>query len=266
MSFLSSAIATIVLVLPTLMHGTSVSALRTPTVIIVGGDSKIVTGNGDQYGLACKTKVANNVVYGYSGFLFVPSRQFAAADIVRPILNRKGSLGDRVAAIEKEINPRITELLTELRRGDIVGYDKLASKTVFAILFATVEDHVPKIMSFWYGPVTASITDPIVMAPTRYSCPGDCPDGSGYLEIGSRDASDADMAKYPSIFKQLGYVGATRHLIEDEVLDDPTNVGLPITIVRLSEGKIEWIEDSEPCKNDRQMENKSKSPTRIYKK
>jgi len=211
--------------LPASLHCTAVAAVRTQKAIVIGGDSKLITGDGRESGIACKTKVTNNVVYGYSGFLFVPSRQFAASDIIRPILDQKGSLAKRAAILENEITPRIIELLTEIRRGDPSGYEKTANTVVFAIVLATIEDHIPRMMSFSYKPTTAVVSnDPIILTPTKFNCPGDCPSGEAYIALGSHDTSVVDEERYRSIWKQLGLEGAIRHLIEDEVLGNPLQV------------------------------------------
>ncbi len=250
------ATAVVFLMLPACTLATSVIAIRTASkAIVLGGDSKV---NGSDSGLACKTNVANNVAYGYGGILSVSKAHFATSDIVRRNLKGSGSLATRVNAVEGEVTPQLVELLTKVKRDDPLGYEKqLSGQVVLEIVFAATEEHIPKIMAFYLKAETAPAKDGrVVLTAQWYSCPGDCPDGTAYIALGFRDAADEDFAKHPSMLAQLGVERTVRHLIEDEVVSNPNEVGPPITILRLSDNGIEWVEDSEQCKNDRESESK----------
>lgn len=249
----------VLLCLTSTLSATSVIAIRTASkTIVLGGDSKV---NGPHSGLACKTNVANNVAYGYGGILSVSKVHFAISDIVRRNLKGGGNLATRVNAVEREVAPQIVELLTKVKQDDPLGYEKkLSGQVALEIVFAAVEEHIPKMMVFYLKAETAPAKDGrVVLKAQRYSCPGDCPDGTAYIALGFRDAADEDFAKHPSMVAQLGVERTVRHLIEDEVIDSPNDVGLPITIIRLSDNGIEWVEDSEQCKNDRESESKGRA-------
>ncbi len=252
------AIWAIFLCVASTLSATSVIAIRTANTIVLGGDSKV---NGPHSGLACKTNIANNVAYGYGGILSVSKVHFAISDIVRRNLKGGGNLATRVNAVEREAAPQIVKLLTEVKRNDPSGYEKILSgQVVLEIVFAAVEEHIPKMMAFYLKAETAPAKDGrVVLKAQRYSCPGDCPDGAPYIALGFRDAADEDFAKHPSMLAQLGVERTVRHLIEDEVVSNPDEVGLPITILRLSDNGIEWVEDSEQCKNDRESESKGRA-------
>lgn len=223
-------------------RATSVVAVRTPKMIVIAGDSKTVMGT--DVGLLCKVRVVNDVAYGESGILMVPSRQFVATDIVGRALDHEGGLSVRADAFSRDIVEPLTKLSTELREGDPPGYVKLVKdKVVFSVVFAAFEDHMAKmIMRYW----TASEKDGrVVLTQSNYACPGDCE--TGYVALGDNDAVTADVVKHPAIWKDLGLEVAVRHLVEDEIMDMPDAVGPPVEILRVSEGGIQWVEDPGSC-------------------
>jgi hypothetical protein len=226
-------------------RATSIVAIRTPTIIVIGGDSKYVAGT--DAGLICKVRVANDVAYGESGILWVPSRNFVASDIVGHTADKEGSLSARVALFEKDIVEPLTSLSNELKGSDPPGYIKLVKdKVVFSIVFAAMEDHVTKLMMRYW---TASERDgKVVLTMTGYACPGDCATGLGYMALGDgKDAAEAEMAKHPDIWKSLGLEVAVRHLVEDGIVDRPDTVGPPVEVLSLSDGGFKWIEDRGSC-------------------
>jgi hypothetical protein len=240
-----------VIVFPALVglgFGTSVVALRTPTAIILGGDTKVTDGNGANGRAKCKVGLTKEVAFGESGILMVPSRGFFAVDIINHALNGDGTLANRVAAFDTAIREPFVRISTELRASNPSGYQTLVKdKVVFSVVFATVEAHVPKLMMLYY--IASEEQGEIVLTPKRYNCPGDCDGGIGFVMLGDNDANTADVKAHPTIWKTLGPERAVRHLIEDEIADKPDSVGLPLTIVRLSNGKVAWIEDRNQCKN-----------------
>jgi hypothetical protein len=60
------AIAVALCMLTSGAQATSVVAVRTPTTIVLGADSKLISGDGSDTRTFCKIGVSNNVLWGES--------------------------------------------------------------------------------------------------------------------------------------------------------------------------------------------------------
>ena len=229
-------LAALTCALPQPSLATSIISIRTPTSVVIGGDSKLIRGDGAPAGSVCKVRIVNSVAYAESGILLIPSYRFAAADIVNGALRGDGDLSSRVGAFDEAITPQLIRIGTALKRENPKEYERnVRNRTVFAIVFATSENRVPVMMLLSY--VATEQDDQVILNTTRYSCPGDCPTGTGWVTLGDSEAAQADIEAHPTIFSDLGLEAAVRHLINDEIADQPRTVGGPIDVAIIdSEG------------------------------
>ena len=218
-------------------QATSIIGVRTPTAVVLGGDSKLIRADGAAAGSVCKVRIVNNVAYANSGILLIPAYRFAAADTVNRSLRTDGDLSSRVSAFDEAISQQLIRIATALKRENPKFYSTgVKGKTVLAIVFATVENHVPIMMLLSY--VANEQNGEITLNTTRYSCPGDCPTGTGWVTLGDSDAAQADLRANPTTFSDLGSEAAIRRLIEDEIADQPGTVGGPIDIVVIDDAGV----------------------------
>jgi hypothetical protein len=99
-------------------EATSVVAVRTPTTIVLGADSKLISGDRSDTRTFCKIGVSNNVLWGETGILEVPVRYFSVNRIAEASVSIVGDLNTKIAAFESAIVPKLTEILNALKIGN----------------------------------------------------------------------------------------------------------------------------------------------------
>lgn len=204
---------------------------------MIGGDSKLIRGDGAAAGSLCKVRITNNVAYAESGILLIPGYRFAAVDIANRSLRGDGDLSSRVSAFDDAIRQQLIKIGTALKRENPRFYStRVKDKTVFAIVFATTEPQGPIMMMLSY--VASEQEDEVVLNTERYICPGDCPTGTGWVTLGDSEAAQADIQSHPTIFSDFGLENAVRHLIKEEIADQPASVGGPVDVVVIEAGGI----------------------------
>ena len=59
-------------ILTNFSYGTTVIAIRTPSLIVLGADSKVTRGDNSEIGNTCKIRRTNNIFSSYAGSLLFP--------------------------------------------------------------------------------------------------------------------------------------------------------------------------------------------------
>lgn len=78
----------------------------------------VTTGDGSDARLRCKTKTANDVFWGESRIIEVPSRNFFVDDIATAAVSGTGTLDDRISSFEAAVNTPLTKIVNDLKRDD----------------------------------------------------------------------------------------------------------------------------------------------------
>jgi hypothetical protein len=111
-----------------------------------GCDSKISFGNYSKSWSGCKIGIANNVFWGKSGILGLPAAGFDIDAIATRITKSTTSVAAAVNAFEREIVPRLTDVVNGLKRGSYDSYMKTREgKAALQIVFISIEDGISNI-------------------------------------------------------------------------------------------------------------------------
>jgi hypothetical protein len=218
-------------------RATTILAIRTPTGVTLGADSKLFTPDHSVNFLACKIGVANGVVFAQSGILEILDRNYRAAEFASTALWGLGNIADRVASFEQAITPRLTAIVEEIRTSLPDLFHRLYENgPALESIFAGVEKGV---RVFHQRAFVAKAEMPLSLEIRRSSCPGDsC---RGFAVLGHGDALMAEWLRRPKLMQEVGVEATIRHLIETQASAVPVDVGGPISIVEVTGSGIHWL-------------------------
>ncbi len=235
------------------MAQTSIVAVRTPSEIVIGADSKISTGwDLAVHGSKCKINQFGSVIFAGAGFLAHPPTGYNADDLVIAAGQRTAPLGDQVGSFERSLVGPLKRALEWVKRHNPEFFaHQLEGREVVQIVFATVERGAPVLLARCFT-ARSSAEDGAVTITTSYrrDCPGDCPTGSFFVLLGQSDAARELLAKYPRLWR-LGLTDAVRFLVTLEAIDKPEEVGLPIDIVQIRGSEVRWAHRKNECREEK---------------
>ena len=218
-------------------YATTLLAHLTETQVFVAADSKVIWINeGEARG--CKILVARNHIFASTGLL--NALGFNVFEVARKAINSEADHSSIVSAYEKEMTALIPSILKQVRSLSVELFDrKFRGQIPFNGLFATAENGALKTSYIAFG-----IGDKGEISVIRQDCPGSCGDDitePWFIDLGFNDAVQAELARNPKIWKNLGIPGAMNKLITLQAAATPKDVGGPVSIVTMrSDGKVEW--------------------------
>jgi len=233
---------------PTLVTGSTVVAIRTPSEIYVGADSKLVAyGKDKKIELSiCKIRQVDNLFFAQTGLVGDAAGGFNVAETVIKAHKHGDSISATVQAFEKMVVGPLTTMLQQFKRDQPDFYKKdLQRDSHFSIMFFGLENGTVVVYSRYF-----TATDPIngssKIEIQRKDCPGDCPTGTTYIFLGEQEAMNKFLDANPH-YSKIGWAPTIRKLIEIEIADKPDFVGYPIDIIRLNNKVTEWIQRKAEC-------------------
>lgn len=242
---------------------TTIVVRRTPSEIVVGADSKVVSRSRtiDMFGRAqdtvtystsCKIIVVGNRALVASGYLV----NDAGLDVVktgRVALQGVASIDDAADSYRDAIQQPLRDSLEQLRRFDLESYRKSTrnpngeTKDISQVIFVAIENGITKLAARTFV-ATNDESAPVTLAPLNVNIPNKAyPPG---LDITVLGGHHADIDKYVSdepFWRRIGNIAGVRTLIDIMESTDPVDVGGPIDILRLSRKGAEWIQHKQEC-------------------
>jgi hypothetical protein len=233
------------------LAGTTIVAIRTPSEILVGADSKM-TAVSDKLddahaGLTCKIIQIDNLFFAPAGLLQDTWGTFSVASIVGKARQVGGTIQDTANLFESMLLRPLTGILDQLRREHPIYYQqKLEGKPAVQVLFFGFEKDIP-IFCTRYFTTVSSPDGTISNRVDRLDCPGnDCPTGMTYAFLGEHDALDQFLDENQH-YSRNGWVTTINKLIEIEAAAEPNFVSLPIDILRIDKNGAQWIQRKAEC-------------------
>jgi hypothetical protein len=236
--------AAIILTLSRPASATSAIAVRTPTFIVLGADSKVVTATHEDSGPRCKIKNANDVFWVEPNALASSKTHFSLSDIATVVMSSQTTMSSRIAAFEDAIRSTVIPILNEFRVDDPTYFNEHLNEPWIEIAFASFEQGVPNlhVRSFVARMAPAGALFEI----RRADAPSlNYPDVS-LFSLGPNDAINSELSGIGEIGKWLearGVDSAVRQLIEIETADRPDEVGPPIALVKITKSGALWGSD-----------------------
>ncbi|MBC7932527.1 MAG: hypothetical protein H7Z38_18365 [Rubrivivax sp.] len=240
---------------------TTVVAVRTPTEIVVGADSKGLAGDVTTSRSMCKIGHVGNFLFAYAGHGGDTVTGFNPAAVATKAGNTQGTILEKARRFEAEVKEPLVVSLTLLRQ-------------INPRLYKVVAEDVPPLQAIFFG---AEKGVPVLYEATfksGVSASGAVEVGSSIKEVavgpsadrnvvvlGQRRDIDSILIAYPN-FWGIGLVDGVRWLVRLEAITQPLTVGTPVDLVRLDKSGVRWIQRKPECEEKKGAEPRSKRARR----
>jgi 20S proteasome alpha/beta subunit len=109
---------------PTLMTGSTVVAVRTPSEIYVGADSRLVAYGDDIKRSTCKIRQVGNLFFAYTGLIGDSAGRFNVAETVTKARKDSDGISATVQVFEQMIVGPLTTTIEQVKRDQQDYYRK----------------------------------------------------------------------------------------------------------------------------------------------
>jgi hypothetical protein len=216
-----------------------VLVFRTEEASVIAADSKESWSQGLDGGLTCKIHVANDIVWATTGLHRQLNGPFDVWANAESAITMDGSLHAIVSQFESITADELKNLLYWLRAANPENY-KEATRLPYVITSVFIKNDTVKVTYFLVPDRNAPENVQIV----RHECPGaDCPTGQLEIMMGEHGAIDAEIARYPDVWRNKGLVGAVNYLVGVQSAATPKLVAAPVAVLRIDKsGILTWLQ------------------------
>jgi hypothetical protein len=240
---------------------TSIVAVKDSDAIVIGADSKTtLTSAGSSVGEAgsipkCKIVQAGNLFFasaGYAGIsrAGVPGNvdpEFDLREIITRELQGNGSIGDKMGDLEKMLVANLTRVAEKARKDNAAFFlTRFVRHPVYTIIVGGLDNGELVLMVRTFR-LVISPSGALSFGIGRFSCPGDCQESAATIFEGRTEAIRNYLEQHKLFLYFADPVTAVRDLVGLEISEDPSFVGPPIDILRLTRKGVEWIQRKPLC-------------------
>lgn len=228
------------------ISATSVVAVRTELVVIIGADSKTTSPDGSTtFPPMCKVGFVNNTIWGYARLLENQRLGYSLEEITKATMSGPGDMIQRLSIFAKRVQAGILPILKE-------------EKASAPQWFATKQEGWPAVQIAF-----GAFENGLVNLYERDFIPHSTANGGLSIEVKMADHLEHSRKLFwvalgynPDVAKELesnpdalkvSLADSIRRLINIEIQADPSEVGLPISIIRPNANGVSWI-DKGLCK------------------
>lgn len=226
--------------------GSACVAIRTPTEVIVGTDSKRVFSDKTKApDSVCKIHRFGSVWFTQTG-LYRSGNNLDVVAIAQEACQGDGTLSNKVARFESLMRIKLAQSMAVIQREQPTEYKTtFANRRVIDAAFWSLDEDVPVLHTLFFNVGSSESGTPVVKV-ERQVCPGDCPGGEGVIYLGHSDAMRAYVAQHPKIFD--GDLGtAIEKLINVQGRATPETVGGEVDVIRLTKEGAQWVKRKQEC-------------------
>jgi hypothetical protein len=228
--------------------GTTIVAIRTPSEVIVGADSKMVAigDNLSDAGQTCKIIQVDNLFFAHARLFRDTLGTFSVSETVFQARRKGGTILETANNFEELIVPSLIKILEQIKHEHPVYFHQhYENGSAVDIIFFGMEKDVP-VLYLRYFVASSSANGSISIEVKQLNCPGDCPTGITYAFLGEQSALNKFLDENPHYSKN-GWIPTINKLIEIEAKDKPDFVSLPVDILHLDKNSAEWIQKKSQC-------------------
>lgn len=232
---------------------TSVVALWTPGEIVVGADSKTITGRGAGRSTCKIAQLEDSFFFAAAGLNTEPKTGFELGRIVRQAFEQPGTMREKVDDFESLVDAPLTAALQRLKREEPAFYEHYLENKgqVLQVVFFGLEDGSPELFlrTFEVELVSGNVT--VVME--RNECTAStCPNTMVFL-LGYSGAASAFVASHRDFWRN-GLAPAAEQLVNLEIAEVPQFVGPPVDILRVNRQGASWVKRKASCAPVRKLQ------------
>jgi hypothetical protein len=240
---------------------TSIVAVRDSDEIVIGADSKTtLTPAGTSVGQAgsipkCKIVQAGNLFFasagyagiGQAGFPDTIDPEFDLKEIITEELQGDGSVADKMEDLEKVLVANLTRIAEKARKDNTAFFlTRFVRHPVHTIIVGGLDNGELVLMVRTFR-LVISPSGALSFGIGRFSCPGDCQESTTTIFEGRTEAIRNYLEQHKLFLYFADPVTAVRDLVGLEISEDPSFVGPPIDILRLTRKGVEWIQRKPLC-------------------
>ena len=229
---------------------TTIVAVRTPSEIVIGADSKVTDTYGNAFAnQACKIIQAGNLFFAYEGLARDKQTGFDIAQIAARALQLKpnASVSEKVSILTGFVASQLFIELPLLKQHDPATYREKVEggQTFLKILIAGFDGNKPLLFVRQFRAVPVN-RQTIGVSVVPDDCLSDCFDEIVVRSLGETAAIDGLPEETPGFWKG-GIVEGVRRLIETEIAARSEYVGPPVDILRIDSKGARWIQKKPGC-------------------
>ncbi len=228
---------------------TTVVVIRTPAEVIIAADSAEtiqLNGRPAQTLTVCKIyQLESKLFFAVSGLVHDALTAFNIPEIVAAASHKGGSLAEKLARAERDVQTALLHELPQVKERDPTGYAKLTdAKGAVTIMFAGIEAGVPTATSFSLG-LANSPKGSIETTTIRDSCPGNCPSGVRAFWFG--EGAEIERLRAHGGLPPFSMPELAQFLVQSEIDARAPGVGGPVDVLRILPSGPVWLQRKQSC-------------------
>ncbi|HYA26566.1 MAG TPA: hypothetical protein VEE82_01075, partial [Thermodesulfovibrionales bacterium] len=269
-----SPICMLLLLMSSTAFATSIVAVRNNDEIVIAADSKtILTPVGDSVGepesvAKCKIVQAGNLFFASAGSAGIGSVEFDGnvdsvfnlKEVIAKGLAGEGRIVDKVNNLEKVLVITLAQIAEKARQDNVAFFmERFIKYPIHSVIIAGLDNEELVLMVRTFK-LIISPSGSLSFEIGRFACPGDCQAPFVTIFEGQTEAIRKFLQENEYFLYYTDPTIAVRNLVELEVSKDPSFVGPPIDILRLTREGAEWIQRKSLC---RDIQNNSILPEEV---
>jgi hypothetical protein len=251
----------LLLLLSSPAFATSVVAVRNNDEIVMGADSKTtLTPAFDRSGTPdavtkCKIVQTGNLFFASAGSAgIVPATLRLNGDpdldlkeVIAEVLGGEGGIGEKVDNLEKILAVSLTQIAEKARQESAAFFlERFVKRPLHTVIIAGL-DHEELVLMVRTFRLVVSMSGALSVEIGRFACPGDCQAAFITVFEGRTEAIREYLRQNEHFLSYNDPATAVRGLVELEISKDPSFVGPPVDILRLTRQGAEWLQRKSLC-------------------
>ncbi|HET6514910.1 MAG TPA: hypothetical protein VFG09_07090 [Thermodesulfovibrionales bacterium] len=239
---------------------TSIVVVRENNAIVIGADSKTTLMPGSGAGGAgsitkCKIVQAGNLFFASAGSAGIGPAEFPGdvypefdlKEIIAEGLKGDGRIEDKMRVLETVLVASLTRIVEKARQDDAAFFlTRFAGHPAHTIIVGGLADGELVLMVRTFR-LIISPSGSLSFEIGRFACPGDCQGPVTAIFEGQTGAIRKYLEQHKLFLSYADPVTAVRGLVGIEISEDPSFVGPPIDILRLTKRDAQWIQRKPLC-------------------
>jgi hypothetical protein len=240
---------------------TSIVAVKNNDEIVIGADSKttftpLCDSAGEQGSIEkCKIVQTGNLFFASAGsagmgkaaFRGNVDPEFNVKEVISKGLGGQGRVTSKIANLEKVLVADLTRIVEEARQENAAFFlERFSTYPMHTIIVVGSDNGELVLIVRTFRPIL-SRSGSLSFEIRRFDCPGDCQESFITVFGGQTEAIRNYLQENEYFLSSTDPVTAVRDLVELEISKDPSFVGPPVDILRLTKNGAEWVQRKSLC-------------------
>ena len=235
------------LAVPALLNATTIVAVRTPTDIYLGADSRVTEVRPDGsffYEVKCKIGQVGKIFFAGAGLYGHEPTGLSIRSSLIQAQSPGASLSQTIERFETLYADALTRTLRAAQKESPMVYRKYFLNGHVYVYFFAFENGFPRYFGRIF--IIQSFNDPVTVGIEQRDCPPDCLSaeptilGIGYADVIKKLSPDVSKTRPP--------IQLIAELVDASIKADPAHQsGGPIDILHLNKDGARWVQKKKEC-------------------